>query len=1204
MRKFLFSALLIFCWFCGWQSGYAQSNKGTEFWTAYMSHIAGVSGNSPSQMSLYITSDVATDYKVEMADGTAISSGTLTANVVTIVTIPSSAYLGAGEVTGTAGSKKGIHITSSKPIAVYAHIYASSVSGATLLLPVNALNKDYYSINYTQNSNADPSYSTFAVIATEDNTTVRITPTGNIVTRIGNTDITTHAANVTYEVTLQKGDVYQGAASKVDLTGTHILSVSNGTSDCKKIAVFSGSNKISITWDAKSPNTSDNLFQQVYPIAAWGKNFVTAPLRDRSYDVIRIIYSDPTANVKVNGNAVTPTVKVGGIAYYEFSVPNGPNATNYITSDKPIQVAQYAVSQRNGYGGVTFPETVGDPEMIYLPPIEQGLDRVTLYSSPFFNITKHYINVIIDSAFTSTFTLDGAPYGAANFNKVAGTQYAYTQIPVSAGTHNIAAGTIFNSIAYGYGVAESYGYAAGTNLRNLNEFIALGDAGSSTSTRLNGCTGTPYDLQLKVPYMPTKIVWNPGDGTAAVPDNSPTPTKTETLGDGTILYTYRFFRRVTYAVGAYQASATVTLPVVSNNDCSADRIINFNFNILDYPVSSFTAAANNCAGSSVQFMDSSNPSGANIVQWIWDFGDGTNSTTANSNTSGIKNPAHTYTQPGNYTVKLTVVNENGCSATSQQTVHVIRNPTASFKISTPNCAGQDVTFTDLSVANEGSLSQWIWNFGDGSTADTLTKNSPFTHQFAKAGTYNITLQVFNSLGCTSSVFTLPVVIHELPQASFVLPDACLVDVAKFTNTSTIADGTQSLFTYLWNFGDGKALPAQNTSTAKDGVHQYSVAGTYQVTLTVNSVYGCVSSTTQSFFLNGAFPKAKFDIPDQICSSDTLNITDQSTVDPGNITRYDIYYDYDRNPTTVVTYDRNYLPIPAGRVFTHSYGLNNTVGYVDYHIKIIVYSGSSINCTAVYDKTVRVYANPLVTLSAPTVLCQNDVPVQIAVDTHGFTGQGTFSGGGVTSTGVLDPKKVGPGNHQIIYKFISDAGGCEALDTVNIMVNAVPLITGKRSLTILAGGQITLDPLAASLDGGTLTYNWTPAAGLSNPRVMSPVASPQTDTRYMLTVSSSNGCSTSAVFVISVLQQPVVYNTFTPNGDGVNDTWNISNLNTYVNATVEVFNRNGGRVYYSIGYPVPWDGRYNGKDLPEGVYYYIINPKNGRQALSGSVTIIR
>lgn len=1194
MRKFFFCALVILFGLLGWQNSFAQSNKGTEFWTAYMSHIggAGTGTNGTSQMSLYIASDVTTNYKVELGDGTLISNGIATANVVSIVGIPASAYLGTGETTTVAGNKKGIHITSEKPIAVYAHIYAQSVSGATLLLPVNTLNRQYYSINYTQRSNATPSLSTFAVIATEDGTVVRITPTATI---------NNHAAGVSYDISLQKGEVYQGASTE-DLTGTKIISVATGTSDCKKIAVFSGSNKISIP----IPNgSSDNLFQQVYPLSTWGKNFVTAPLKGRSYDIFRIIYSDLSAHVTVNGTAVTPNTTVGDIGYYEFNTVDGPTATNYITSDKPIQVVQYAVTQSVGFGGTSYPENVGDPEMIYLPPVEQGLNKVILYSSPFYAISQHYINVIIEADAAASFTLDGVTYAATNFSPVAGTPYVFTQISVNSGTHTIAASKNFTAIAYGFGSRESYGYAAGTNLQNLNEFITFSDLSSSGSSQLSGCTGIPYYLQLTVPYQPTKIVWSPGDGTADLTQNNPVPFKTETASDGSTLYTYRFARTVTFAVGNYNASATVTLPLVTSTDCSAEKLINFNFNITDYPIPNFSISTNNCAGSGVQFTDSSDPAGSTIVKWTWDFGDAANSTAANPNTSNAQNPQHAFVQGGrNYQVKLTVTNTNGCEQSIFKTVHVVRNPTASFRISTPDCAGKDITFTDISTANEGNLSQWVWNFGDGSAPDTVSNSTPFTHQFAAAGTYNVTLQVTNNSGCTSNVFSQAVVVHNLPQANFVLPDACLIDVASFTNTSTIADGTQSLFTYLWNFGDGNAAPAQNISTAKDASHQYSAAGTYQVTLTVTSVYGCVSTITQSFFLNGAFPKAKFDIPDQICSSQTLNITDQSTVDPGTITRYDIYYDYDLNPTLMETYDRNHLPIPTNKTFTHSYGLNNTIGYIDHHVKIVVYSGSSANCTAVYDKVVRVYANPLVTLTAPSKLCQEDAPIQIVVDTHGFTGQGIFTGGGVTSTGVFDPRKAGPGSHQIVYTFNSDAGGCPAADTVNILVNAVPLITGKRSATMLAGGQVTLDPLAIAVDGSTLTYVWTPAAGLSNPRAMSPVASPQTDTQYTLTVLSSNGCSTSAIFAVSVLQQPVVYNTFTPNGDGVNDTWNISNLNTYVNATVEVFNRNGDRVYYSIGYPVPWDGRYNEKDLPAGVYYYIINPKNGRQALSGSVTIIR
>jgi gliding motility-associated-like protein len=92
--------------------------------------------------------------------------------------------------------------------------------------------------------------------------------------------------------------------------------------------------------------------------------------------------------------------------------------------------------------------------------------------------------------------------------------------------------------------------------------------------------------------------------------------------------------------------------------------------------------------------------------------------------------------------------------------------------------------------------------------------------------------------------------------------------------------------------------------------------------------------------------------------------------------------------------------------------------------------------------------------------------------------------------------------------------------------------------------------------------------------------------------------------VSVLQGPVVPNAFSPNGDGVNDQWNIKYLNTYTNCTVEVYNRYGARLFASVGYAVPWDGTYNGAAVPGGVYYYIINPKHGRSTMSGSLTIVR
>lgn len=82
------------------------------------------------------------------------------------------------------------------------------------------------------------------------------------------------------------------------------------------------------------------------------------------------------------------------------------------------------------------------------------------------------------------------------------------------------------------------------------------------------------------------------------------------------------------------------------------------------------------------------------------------------------------------------------------------------------------------------------------------------------------------------------------------------------------------------------------------------------------------------------------------------------------------------------------------------------------------------------------------------------------------------------------------------------------------------------------------------------------------------------------------------------------NTFTPNGDGINDRWDINDLATFPNCIVEVFTRYGTMVYRSLGYGTPWQGKFNGADLTTGTYYYVIDLKNGDKPYSGSITILR
>ncbi len=108
----------------------------------------------------------------------------------------------------------------------------------------------------------------------------------------------------------------------------------------------------------------------------------------------------------------------------------------------------------------------------------------------------------------------------------------------------------------------------------------------------------------------------------------------------------------------------------------------------------------------------------------------------------------------------------------------------------------------------------------------------------------------------------------------------------------------------------------------------------------------------------------------------------------------------------------------------------------------------------------------------------------------------------------------------------------------------------------------------------------------------------------MNVVSTNGCVATDEILITVLKPFPIPNVFSPNGDGIHDTWVIPELNKYPDAEVSVFDRTGKRVFFTSGYKTPWDGRYNGQPLPFATYYYIIIPKIIQGVFSGPVTILK
>ncbi len=884
--RLLVTLLLVF----GYFNLQAQdfSNKGKDFWLAYPGHIDGQN----SRMALYISATVNTTGVVTMAGGATIPF-TVTANQATVVPISPATYTVINPQNEGTNVGRGIHITSQAPIVVYAHILNQARSGSTLVLPTNTLGREYIAASYRSSSNSTPppgtsngsnSGSQFTIVAVEDNTIVEITPTAADASGV-------RFANVPFTVTLNKGDVYQYRTIwSNDVTGTKIRTVSNSTASCKPIAVFCGSPWTAMDCGAMASG-GDNLFLQLMPKSAWGKNYVTAPFADREYDIFRIIVSDPTTVVTRNGAVLNNATLQNG-TYYQFT----SSSANVITADKPIMVIQYMISQtcdsRNGGNTSASAPYLGDPEMIIINPIEQTLNDVTVVSarnniipSTVTNISKHFFTIIMKSNATASLRIDGnAPSGG--FTSIGSSGYSYLQENVTASTltnpsHRITADSGFIALAYGMGAVESYGYNAGMSIIDLYQYITLRNPQASVNFPAT-CVGTPFKFSITLPYQPVKIKWDfnkpmamsPNDSVVIKPatGNSTITADSSFTRDGKTLYVYKLTADYQFsAAGTYPIKVYVTNP--TPDGCSGEQEISYDVTVYPKPVTDWNVTATGCLSDAAQFNDASNAGGRSFTSWQWDFGDASG--------SSVKTPApKTYGSSGVYDVKLTTITDIGCVSDTTKKFTITTPPVAKFGVDSPRCVGSIITFSDSSSIPAGNISKWYWDFGNGNTVIN-TSNTAATQSYTTTGTYIVKLQVEGNTGCKSSVFQMPIVVSDTPTVAFDMPMiVCLpAGNAQFSNLSTIADNSQSQFTYAWQFGDG------GTSASKDPVHQYIAVGPFDVTLQVTSYAGCKKALTKNFSNIYAQPKANFTVPAEVCLRDTTVFVNTSTATSQTITQW-------------------------------------------------------------------------------------------------------------------------------------------------------------------------------------------------------------------------------------------------------------------------------------------------------------------------------
>ena len=238
------------------------------------------------------------------------------------------------------------------------------------------------------------------------------------------------------------------------------------------------------------------------------------------------------------------------------------------------------------------------------------------------------------------------------------------------------------------------------------------------------------------------------------------------------------------------------------------------------PVANFTASDDTgCAPAIIQFNNTS----TGATSYSWNFGDG-------SGLSGNTNPGHTYGSPGSYTVTLTATNTSG-SSVKTMVITILGAPIVSFSASpVAGCPPLPVNFTNSSNPVVPGVATYSWSFGDGSAINT-TQNPPHTYQ--NPGFYNVTLSVTNSAGCVSSqTLTQYINVYDPPDADFTFTPVCKAP-GTTTFTSTVTTGTPP-YTYHWDYGDNTT-----PGTTANPTHTYATSGTFNVTLVVTDVNGCM-----------------------------------------------------------------------------------------------------------------------------------------------------------------------------------------------------------------------------------------------------------------------------------------------------------------------------------------------------------------------------
>jgi gliding motility-associated-like protein len=500
-----------------------------------------------------------------------------------------------------------------------------------------------------------------------------------------------------------------------------------------------------------------------------------------------------------------------------------------------------------------------------------------------------------------------------------------------------------------------------------------------------------------------------------------------------------------------------------------------------------------------------------------------------------------YATGGTYNVTLTVTTAAGCSSGIIKTVTVNPKPVASFTVNNL-CYSGSATFTNTSSIASGTISNYLWDFGD---AATSTLQNP-THAYTTAGTYNVTLTVTSALGCSSTT-TLPFNMQPAPVADFTATTACATAPLTFTNTSTVVSGSTP--TWSWDFGDATSSTLQNPS------HTYATGGTYNVTLTVTTAAGCTNSIVKTVTVNPK-PVASF-TANNMCYVGSVTFTNTSTIASGTISSYN----WDFGDATTST-----LQNP-----THVYSTAGT-----YNVTLT--ATSALGCSTTTTVAVNMQPAPVANFNftpacsgAPVIFNNTSTVVS------GSTPSWSWDFGDVTSSTAQNPSHsyASGGTYNVILT-VTTAAGCTSSLSQSLTINPTPVAA------FIANSMCYVDSVTfsntSSISTGSITgYSWD-FGDATTSTLLSPDHYYATAGTYNVTLiaTSNSGCKDTTV--VSINMQPAPLADFTFTSACANVPIGFNNTSVVVNGSAPSWSWNFGDATSSTlqnpSHSYSADGTYN------------------------------